>query len=109
MASFGDLQTAFFFFSYTRITHINQLSCGDVSEMQKVLNTHLLNIPKAKAHFYGPHLPLFEIHTAFTIFKALKVFNFLFCFFFPIIIIISLVYYPWLSLLELNINVNQVT
>lgn len=37
MVSFGDLQTEIFLFFYTRITHINLLSCGVAFEMQKVL------------------------------------------------------------------------
>lgn len=88
-----------------RITHINLLSSGAAFKMQKVSKTNLPkhSESKIKTHFHAPHFPLFKIHNiAFTTFKALKVL--IFSFFF-----ISLVYNPWLSLLGLNINVNQVT
>lgn len=61
MVSFGDLQTEIFLFSYTRITHINLLSCGAAFEMQKVLKTRLPkhSRSKIKTHFHAPHFPLF--------------------------------------------------
>lgn len=64
MVSFGDLLTEIFllfFFLYTRITHINLLSCGAAFEMQKVSKARLPKHSKSKikTHFHGPRFPLF--------------------------------------------------